>query len=68
MSPVWLDLGGGALPAVGRQREARACNHYAGLCCNMQVAVAVRNCGPFLLYRLTALGACPLRYCVQPGH
>jgi cysteine-rich repeat protein len=60
-APGWLN---GPEPAEADGAVAReVCFHWEGETCHFKVPVAVRNCGPFLMYRLPAVPTCALRYC-----
>ncbi|KAK7092517.1 uncharacterized protein [Littorina saxatilis] len=65
-APLWLDLQGGVLPAVGTEKAARACAHWSNKCCHWESPVTVRNCGSFVVYRLTPFSHCSLAYCTEP--
>jgi hypothetical protein len=39
------------------------CFNWDGSDCNWKVAINVRNCGPFTMFKLFPVPACALRYC-----
>lgn len=60
-APGWLD---GTVPAQADGVVPRqVCFHWEDDICRFSVEIAVRNCGPFLAYRLPAVPTCALRYC-----
>ncbi len=60
-APGWLD---GTLPAVNEGIVDRdVCFNWDGSDCNWKVAINVRNCGPFTMFKLFPVPACALRYC-----
>jgi cysteine-rich repeat protein len=60
-APGWLN---GQEPAEADGVVARqVCFHWEGEPCHFKVSIAVRNCGPFVMYRLPPVPTCALRYC-----
>ena len=60
-APGWLN---GQEPAEADGVVAReVCFHWEGETCHFKVAIAVRNCGSFLMYRFPPVPSCALRYC-----
>lgn len=60
-APGWLN---GKEPAEADGVVARqVCFAWEGEPCHFKVPIAVRNCGPFVMYRLPPVPTCALRYC-----
>ena len=60
-APGWLN---GTIPAEADGIVARdVCFHWEGDTCNWKVPISVRNCGPFVMFKLTPVPSCALRYC-----
>ena len=71
MTPLWLDLPGGALPAAGQERDVGVCgyNTFLNDCCAFKGAARIRNCGSYFIYRLRGAplngGVCMSAYCAE---
>jgi cysteine-rich repeat protein len=60
-APGWLS---GAIPTEGEGIVARdVCFHWEGDTCHWKVPISVRNCGPFVMFKLAPVPTCALRYC-----
>ena len=64
-APGWLK---GAIPTEADGIVARdVCFHWDGDTCNWKVPISVRNCGPFVMFKLKPVPSCALRYCGSDG-
>lgn len=64
-APGWLS---GAIPAEADGIVSRdVCFHFEGETCNWKVPISVRNCGPFVMFKLMPVPTCALRYCGSDG-
>ena len=64
-APGWLN---GTIPAEADGIVARdVCFHWDGDTCNWKVPISVRNCGPFVMFKLVPTPSCALRYCGADG-
>ncbi|MBK7826810.1 DUF4215 domain-containing protein [Nannocystis sp.] len=64
-APGWLN---GAIPVLADGIVARdVCFHWEGNTCNWKVPISVRNCGPFVMFKLMPVPTCALRYCGSEG-
>ena len=64
-APGWLN---GTIPAEADGIVARdVCFHWEGDTCNWKVPISVRNCGPFVMFKLMPVPSCALRYCGVEG-
>lgn len=60
-APGWLN---GQEPGEDDGVVAReVCFHWEGEPCHWKRVIAVRHCGPFVMYRLPSTPTCALRYC-----
>ncbi|KAI8502993.1 hypothetical protein Bbelb_196950 [Branchiostoma belcheri] len=57
-SPVWMD---GTVPAVNQTQTVSGCINDGG-CCDNIVSLKVKNCGDFLVYKLS-----PLQFALNPS-
>ncbi|XP_078683796.1 von Willebrand factor D and EGF domain-containing protein-like isoform X2 [Branchiostoma floridae x Branchiostoma belcheri] len=57
-SPVWMD---GTVPAVNQTQTVSGCINDGG-CCDNMVSLKVKNCGDFLVYKLS-----PLQFALNPS-
>ncbi len=64
-APGWLS---GTIPGEADGIVARdVCFHWEGDTCNWKVPISVRNCGPFVMFKLAPVPSCALRYCGADG-
>jgi cysteine-rich repeat protein len=64
-APGWLN---GTIPAEADGIVARdVCFHFEGETCHWKVPISVRNCGPFVMFKLMPVPTCALRYCGSDG-
>ncbi len=64
-APGWLN---GAIPGAADGIVARdVCFHFEGETCHWKVPISVRNCGPFVMFKLMPVPTCALRYCGSDG-
>ena len=64
-APGWLN---GTIPGEADGIVARdVCFHWEGETCNWEVPISVRNCGPFVMFKLVPVPSCALRYCGADG-
>ncbi len=64
-APGWLN---GVIPGEAEGIVARdVCFHWDGNDCNWKVPISVRNCGPFVMFKLKPVPSCALRYCGSGG-
>jgi cysteine-rich repeat protein len=64
-APGWLN---GAIPAEADGIVERdVCFHWDDNTCNWKVPISVRNCGPFVMFKLKPVPTCALRYCGADG-
>ena len=64
-APGWLN---GAIPTEADGIVARdVCFHWDDNTCNWKVPISVRNCGPFVMFKLKPVPSCALRYCATDG-
>ncbi len=60
-APGWLS---GVIPGEADGIVARdVCFHWDGDTCHWKVPISVRNCGPFVMFKLKPVPSCALRYC-----
>ncbi|KAK7108125.1 uncharacterized protein [Littorina saxatilis] len=62
-APLWLDLQGADLPAVGQELHVRSCASWKNECCHWEKPVTVLNCGTYFVYHLSQAPYCTLAYC-----
>lgn len=64
-APGWLN---GAIPTEADAIVARdVCFHFGTDDCHWKVPISVRNCGPFVMFKLAPVPTCALRYCGRDG-
>ncbi|XP_064594457.1 uncharacterized protein LOC135461346 [Liolophura sinensis] len=62
-NPVWL---AGSLPLPHEGIVSRnVCLTFAGLCCYQRKQIQIRNCGQYMLYKLSPTGFCASAYCFR---
>jgi len=64
-APGWLK---GVIPGEADGIVERdVCFHWDGDTCHWKLPISVRNCGPFVMFKLRPVPSCALRYCGSAG-